>query len=159
MKAATNGVLKTISGIETAPLPADTIRDQAKAEIKSWAKAPAIVGGKLLPPKSTVQVGANVVPLPDALGLIAWAFGDLLVAAVDRIIQPDQNAMTAAYRAAALDKAYGELADCLRQEAACAMQAELDGQRVERRRQVHPAILLNLQVSPADVYRYLRGTP
>ena len=157
VKAATDTALRTISGIETAPLPTDVIRDSVKAEIQSWGKAPAIINGKLLPPKSLVQVGANVIPLPDALGLVAWAIGDLLVAAVDRLIAPDANAMTAADRAAALEKAYADLAACLRQEAACAMQAELDGQRIERRRSVHPAILLNLNVNPADVYKYMKG--
>ena len=154
-KVTTDGVLKKIAGIEAAAPPAEAIRDQAKAQIQEWAKAPAIVNGRLLPPKSTVQVGANAVALPDAMGIIAWAFGDMLLAAVDRLIQPDPNAMSAADRAAALEKAYGDLANSLRQEAACAMQAELDGQRVERRRNVHAAILLNLQVRPADVYRYL----
>jgi hypothetical protein len=63
--------------------------------------------------------------------------------------------MTAQERSAELEKRFAELTDALRHEAAVATEAEKAGQRVVRRRDVHPAILLGLKVTPARVYAYL----
>lgn len=154
-QAATAAILKTIRGTETAPEPADAVRSSVIEQLKTLAKPPEIQNGRLALPKKIVAFGNNAVAVDDTVGLLVWAIGGELLKSVESLVPEDSTSLSAADRKAALDKAYGELADALRQECACAMAAEQAGLRVQRRRGVHPAIILGAKVPSADVYRYL----
>ena len=151
----TNRVLSQIRRVETAPADPEELVGPLLEQVETLAKegAPKIVQGRLALPK-TIN---GAITIDHAIAFCAWACRSQVTAAV-KALAAETNAgptMTTAERNDALARGYVELADALRQESACATAAEQAGQRVVRRRSVHPALLLNRKVSPADVYRYL----
>ena len=151
---ATAKILNQLRGIERAPAPPDEVRAALADQIDDLAKAPSIVNGALMIPKTVVPVGPQAATLIDALGFVCWAFRDQIKAAVQALVPDDPTAITSTQRASELEAAQVALVDALRAEVACAIAAEGAGQRVVRRRNVHPAILIGRVVSPAAVYRY-----
>jgi hypothetical protein len=151
----TAGVLANIRRVETAPADPDEATGPLLAQINELAEkgAPRVVNGRLTFPKTL----AGTTSVDNAIGFIAWLDRGRFMDAVKAMIalEDDGPTMTARERSADLDKRYVELTDMLRQEAAVAAEAERAGQRVVRRRDVHPAILLGLKVAPARVHAYL----
>lgn len=151
----TANVLANIRRIETAPADPDEATGPLLAQVAELAEkgAPRVVNGRLTFPK----VLAGTTSVDNAIGFVAWLDRDRFMDAVKTMIalEDDGPTMTAQERSAELDKRYVELTDALRQEAAVAVEAEKAGQRVVRRRDVHPAILLGLKVAPARVHAYL----
>jgi hypothetical protein len=151
----TAGILANIRRVETAPADPAEAAGPVIAQIGELAEKgkPRIVNGLLTFPKTL----AGTTSVDNAIGFVAWLDRDRFMDAVKTMIalQDDGPTMTAQERSAELEKRFVELTDALRQEAAVAVEAEKAGQRVVRRRHVHPAILLGLTVVPARVYTYL----
>lgn len=151
----TASVLANIRRVETAPADPDEAAGPVIAQIGELADkgAPRVVNGRLVIPK----VLAGTTSVDNAIGFVAWLDRDRFIDAVKTMIalQDDGPSITTQERSAALEKCFVELTDALRQEAAVAVEAEKAGQRVVRRRDVHPAILLGLKVIPGRVYAYL----
>ncbi|HEY5225383.1 MAG TPA: hypothetical protein VIJ06_01200 [Methylovirgula sp.] len=151
----TASVLKTIRGLETAPADPEELAAPLFDQIDELAKrgAPRVVNGRLGFPQKL----AGVAGVDDAVALIAFIDGDRFKKAVGAMLKrsADGPTMTADDRASALAKAFRELVEALRQEAAVAVEAERAGQRVVRRRNIHPAVLLGLRIAPAVAYAYL----
>jgi hypothetical protein len=151
----TANILANIRRIETAPLPVEEAVAPLLDQIDELAKAgaPRVVNGRLVIPK----ILAGTTSVDNAIGFVAWLDRDHIKKSVEAMLalQDDGPTMTAKERGIALEKCFVDLTDALRQEAAVAVEAEKAGQRVVRRRDVHPAILLGLQVVPRRVYAYL----
>lgn len=151
----TANILANIRRIETAPLPVEEAVSPLLDQIDDLAKAgaPRVVNGRLVIPK----VLAGTTSVDNAIGFIAWLDRDRIKKAVADMLALQDNGpvISAQDRGAELEKGFAELTDALRQESAVAVEAEKAGQRVVRRRDVHPAILLGLKVVPARVHAYL----
>jgi hypothetical protein len=156
-EGATDTVLKRIRGIETAPAPSDQVRSSLAAQIRALAKAPQIVGDQLVLPKSVIPFGDRALTVVNSEGLLAWAAGDILAAAAEKLVPDDATAISPADRKAALDTAFTELVAAIRHELALAEAAEVAGFRVARRRGVHPGLLLGLRIGGDAAYTYLKG--
>ena len=152
---ATNAILRAIRGVETAPADPGELAAPLFDQVDELADrgAPRVVNGRL----TFAQKLAGTTSVDDAVALIAFVDRDRFKKAVAAVAKRLANGptMTAKERATTLAKALTDLTDALRQEAAVAVEAEMAGQRVVRRRNVHPAILLNLRVTPSAVYAYL----
>jgi hypothetical protein len=152
---ATNAILRAIRGVETAPADPAELVAPLFDQIDELADrgAPRVVNGRL----TFAQKLAGTTSVDDAVALIAFVDRDRFKKAVAAVAKRLANGptMTADERATALAKALADLTEALRQEAAVAVEAEKAGQRVVRRRNVHPAILLNLRATPSAVYAYL----
>lgn len=152
----TANILANIRRIETAPLPIEEAVAPLLDQIDELADqgAPRVVNGRLVIPK----ILAGTTSIDNAIGFVAWLDRDRIKKSVGDILSLQDNGpvISAQDRGAALEKCFAELTDALRQEAAVAVEAEKAGQRVVRRRDVHPAILLGLKVVPARVHAYLR---
>lgn len=151
----TANILASIRRIETAPLPVEEAVAPLLDQIDELAKAgaPRFVNGRLVIPK----ILAGTVSVDNAIGFVAWLDRDRIKKSVGDMLSLQDNGpvMSAQDRGAELEKRFAELTDALRQESAVAVEAEKAGQRVVRRRDVHPAILLGLKVVPARVHAYL----
>ena len=151
----TNRILQRIRGFETAPADPDEAAVPLLAQIDALADkgAPRVINGRLM--FATTLAGTTTIP--DAIGLVAWLDRARLKSAVVAMLALDNSGppMTALERSDALGKAFVELADALRQEAAVATEAERAGQRIERRRSVHPAVLIGRMAAPGEIFRYL----
>ena len=156
-REVTNDILAKIKGVDAAPAPASELRTTFEAQICEMAKAPQIGKFGVQLPKSVIPVGTSAITINDAMAFMCWAFKDQVLAAFDKLVSNDDKAMSASDRAATLDKLKTDLVKSLRLEAACAMQAEKDGQRVERRRNIHPAIICNCAIDPSVAYKHLVG--
>jgi hypothetical protein len=151
----TANILASIRRIETTPLPVEEAVAPLLDQIDKLADqgAPRVVNGRLVVPK----VLAGTVSVDNAIGFVAWLDRARIKKSVEDMLSLQDNGpvMSAQERSTSLEKSFVELTDALRQEAAVATEAEKAGQRVVRRRNVHPAILLGLKVVPARVYAYL----
>ena len=151
----TAGILASIRRTETAPTDPDEAVGPLLAQVGELADkgAPRVVNGRLTFPKTL----AGTTSVDHAVAVLAWVHRDRFMDAIKAMIalEDDGPTMTAQERSAELEKLFVQLVDALRQEAAVAVEAEKAGQRVVRRRDVHPAILLGLKVAPARVHAYL----
>jgi hypothetical protein len=151
----TANVLSQIRRVETAPADPEEAAGPLIEQVEELAAkgAPRVVNGRLTFPKTI----AGTTSVDHAVAVLAWMDRPRFIDAVKAMIvlQDDGPTMTTQERSAELEKRFAELTDALRHEAAVATEAEKAGQRVVRRRDVHPAILLGLKVAPARVYAYL----
>jgi hypothetical protein len=149
----TNRVIAEIGRVIAAP-PED-MAGAIAARIDAIATSPRIVNGELVFPKHVVDSNGMAVTVTNTEGLFAWLHRDAMIAAMQKLAASNGPGLTAAERGEKLASLYVKLTTALRSEAAAAMAAEQAGQRVIRRRHVHPAILLGVKVAPAAVYDWL----
>jgi hypothetical protein len=144
----TNRILAEIERVKATP----TSDVDISAKVDAIAAPPRIVNGELVWPKHIVNSGGTVLTVTNFEGVLAWLHRDELIAGLELAQPADKSGMTAEEKSQELAKLFGHFVKALRHEAAAAMAAEKAGQRVVRRRHVHPAILLGLVVSPMAVY-------
>ena len=134
------------------------------ADAEPWRKqidAIAAAGAPRLGFGNTLELPKAATPaglvLDNASALIAHLFKPQLIAAVEALQARKSSGptMKPAERQKALSEAQDRIALALRMESAAATASELAGQRVIRRKHVHPAILLNLECDAADVFEWL----
>jgi hypothetical protein len=118
------------------------------------ATPPRIVAGKMVFPRHVVDSNGTAITVVNTEGLFAWLHKDELISAAQKLAKEEGPGMTAEERSETLADLYTKFANALRFEMAAARAAEEAGQRVVRRRHVHPAILLNLKAEPAAVYQW-----
>lgn len=151
----TNAIVAEIGRVLVAPAAAEERADDIAAQIESIATPPRLRHGVLEWPRHVVNSNGTAVTMVNIEGLMAWLHGPAIVAKMMEEIDAGGPGITAADRARKLAALQTKLVDSLRLEAAAAMEAEQAGQRIERRRHVHPAILLGIKVSPATVWDWL----
>lgn len=141
--ARTNEILAQIERVKAAP----TTDIDIAAKIDAIATPPRIVSGDIQWPKHIVDTNGVAVTTINVPGILAWLHRDELVAALE-VARPVEGGMSAAEKTKELGTLMAHWLKALRYESAAAMEAEKAGQRVIRRRHVHPAIHLSLAVSP-----------
>lgn len=153
----TNAIIADLGRrIAAAPAASGDLTKTIEAQIDAIATPPRVVGGALVFPKHVVDSGEQAITVTNVEGLFAWLHRDAMIAAMAADAELDGPGLTDAERGKQLAAAQSKLLTALRAEAAAAMAAEQAGQRVVRRRHVHPAILLGLHVSPVAAWDWLR---
>ena len=150
----TAGILSELASLEATPPPPDEACEPLFGQIDELANKgkPRVAGGSITFPKTL----AGTTTVDNAVAVIAWLHGSALKAAVRKMLDDGTPTIPTAERERKLAKLRDDLVVALRQECACATEAERQGQRVERRRDIHAALLLGLRVDPAHAYRYLK---
>jgi hypothetical protein len=150
----TNAIIAEIARVNATPdAPGDVIESVTR-NLDAIATPPRLLGGKLVFPRHVVDSNGMALTVVNTEGLLAWLHRDTLIAAATKLAGDGGPTMTAAERTASLTTLHEKFTNALRFEAAAARAAEEAGQRVVRRRHVHPAILLNLQIEPDAVWRW-----
>lgn len=151
----TANILANIRSIQNAPADPDEAIVPLVAQIEQLAEKgkPRVVNGVLVFPKTL----AGTTSVDHAIAVAAFVDRGRFIDAVKALVllEDDGPTITALERNNALEKAFVELTDALRQESAVAVEAEKAGQRIVRRRNVFPALLVGAKASPSRVYAYL----
>lgn len=145
------------SEIEMAPLPAATIRENAKSEIERLAErgrpvlTAAIERGEPIewPRRAERLIGSNGghVDQIDVLGMLAWLHRDALLAALDReigVTADDEGALAPDQRAAAIKTIADQMDEVERDEVSFIEQAADNGSAIGHRPDISIAALLGL---------------